>query len=283
MKVFRKTGELANLVFIVAGSFFIALGVVLFLVPNHIATGGTPGLAILLVHVFPEISLGVLMILINIPLLLLGMRYLGKSFGARTVLSILLISAFTDFLHSFLHAQPVSSELLLGTVFGGVAVGVGVGLIMQGNSSAGGSTIIARILAARFSIKPGRTILAIDALIICSSAFVFNGIEPSLWSLICIYVTSRCIDMVLTGGPSEKVVHIVTQDIEVVSEKIIGELGSRGTVVSGKGLVNQEEKTMIFVTIENSRLANVREIVMSHDPEAFIIVMNAAELRGRGY
>lgn len=282
-KLFLKGGELANMMYVVAGSFFIALGVVFFLALNQVATGGTPGLAILLAHIFPGISLGVLMILINIPLLLLGMKYLGKSFGVRTVITIILVSAFTDFLNTVLRVQPVSDELLLAAVFGGIAVGLGAGLVMRGNSSAGGSTIVARILAANFSIKPGRTILAIDAFIICSSAFVFNGIEPSLWSLICIYVTSRCIDVVLTGGPSEKVVHIVTQHIGVISEKIHGELGPRGTVVSGNGLVDGEEKTMIFVTIENSRLATIREIVMSNDPEAFIVVMNAADLRGRGH
>ncbi len=275
--------ELANLASMVAGSLLIALGVVLFLAPNEIATGGTPGLAILLNHLLPSFSLGSLMLLINIPLLLIGIRYIGKSFGIRTIIAIFLVSAFVDLLKLILHLEPVSQDLLLATLFGGIAVGIGVGLVLRGNSSAGGSTILARVLAAKYNIKPGHTILALDALIIIASALVFNGLEQSLWSLISIYVTARCIDMVLTGVPSEKVVHIVTSEVETVAQDIIEHLGPYGTILSGTGLQQNQEKTMIFVVVESSRITTLRDFIHRNDPDAFMVVMNAAEMLGRGH
>ncbi|MGB3210704.1 MAG: YitT family protein [Desulforhopalus sp.] len=274
--------ELKNGMYMTVGTVLVALGVVLFLAPNRVATGGTPGMAILLSHLVPQISLGLLMLAINVPLLLAGMKYLGRGFGIRTIIAICLVSFFVDFFRIVIKLEPVSHDLLLVTLFGGVIIGIGVGLILRGDSSAGGSTIIARILAGRFGVKPGHTILAIDACIIISSAFVFNGIEPSLWSLISIYVTSRCINIILTGGPSEKVVHIVTSKEQLLSHKIIEHLGPNGTILSGRGLQAAEEKTMIFVVVDGSRITVLRDIIRLNDPGAFMIVMEASEMLGRG-
>lgn len=275
--------ELKNSVLMIIGSFLIAFGVVAFLQPNMVATGGAPGMAILIYHLFGSVSLGLLMLLINVPLLLLGMRYLGRAFGIRTILSIIMVSVFTDGLKIYFGPNPISGDLLLATLFGGIIIGLGVGCILRGNSSAGGSTIIARVLAARYNIKPGHSILCIDALIILSSAFVFKGVEQSLWSLISIYATSRCIDVVLTGGPSEKVVHIVSQNVDLLSREIIAHLGPNGTILSGVGMQNQERKTMIFVTIEAGRITVLRDIIRHNDPEAFMVVMDASEMLGRGH
>jgi uncharacterized membrane-anchored protein YitT (DUF2179 family) len=275
--------ELKNGIYMIAGTLFVALGVVLFLAPNRIATGGTPGMAILLSHMLPQVSLGLLMLAVNVPLLLAGMKYLGRGFGIRTIIAICLVSFFVDFFQLVLKLEPVSHDLLLVTLFGGVIIGIGVGFILRGNSSAGGSTIIARILAGRFGVKPGHTILAIDAFIIIASAFVFNGIEPSLWSLISIYVTSRCINIILTGGPSEKVVHIVTDKEQLLSQRIIEHLGPHGTILSGRGLQESEEKRMIFVVVDGSRITVLRDLIRQNDPDAFMIVMEASEMLGRGH
>lgn len=274
--------ELKNAVYMVVGTALVALGVVLFLAPNQVATGGTPGMAILL-HYLTGWSIGSLMLAINIPLLLVGMKTLGKAFGLRTVISILLISGFVDLFKEVMQLSAVSDHLLLAALFGGVIIGIGVGLILRGNSSAGGSTIIARMIAHRTHIKPGQTILMIDVLIIISSAFVFNGIEPSLWSLISIYVTSRCIDTVLTGAPSEKVVHIASNRIDILSPLLVEHLGPHGTVLSGAGLQQGESKTMIFVVVDARRITLLRELIRQNDPEAFMVVMEASEMLGRGH
>lgn len=278
----RILDELRNNLLIITGSALVALGVVLFLAPNNIATGGSPGLAILLHHL-SNLTIGSLMLLINIPLLLGGIKYLGKAFAVRTVISIVVTAGFVDLFREVLHLSPVSSDLLLATLFGGIIIGIGVGLILRGNGSAGGSTIIARIVSSRTRIKPGRVILLVDVLIIIAAAFVFNGIEPSLWSLISIYVTSKCIDIVVTGGPSEKIVHIVTDEVELLCRQIQEQLGPHGTVITGHGLQKHEEKTMIFVVVDNSRLALLGNLIRQHDPNAFMVVMEASEMLGRGH
>ena len=172
---------------------------------------------------------------------------------------------------------------MLATLYGGIAVGIGVGLILRGNASAGGSTVIAQIVSSRSAIKPGQVILSIDMLIVVSSGIIFHDIERALWSLISIYVTARCIDMILSGAPTEKIVHIVSDQIETLSRQISQSLGSSGTIIHGTGLNPEERKAMIFVTVEARRITLLRDIIRNNDPNAFMVVMEASEMLGRGH
>ena len=274
--------ECRNGFFILLGAAALASGVILFLAPNKIATGGTPGMAILLNHIagFP---IGALMVAINAPLLLAGIRYLGKSFAIRTVVAILVTSFMVDLFAEILKLEALSNNTMLATLYGGIAVGAGVGLILKGNASAGGSTIIARIVSSRTHFRPGQIILLLDLLIIISSGFVFHDIERALWSLISIYVTSKCIDTILTGAPTEKVVHIVSDKTEELSHAIIDHLGNSGTILSGTGLSKNDLKQMIFVVVEPRKIQTLRQLIQEHDPKAFMIVMEATEMAGRGH
>lgn len=274
--------ELRKALLIIPGSTFLALGVVLFLAPNRIATGGTPGMAILL-HAVVELPIGVLMLAINIPLLLLGGKVLGRAFTLRTVAAVLLTSLWIDLFGEILQLGALSSNTLLATLYGGISVGVGIGLILRGEASAGGSTIIAKMVAKHSHFKPGQVIFAIDLLVILASGLVFHSIEPALWSLISIYVTAKCIDMVLTGALTEKVVHIATVRPQQLSRQIIEHLGRNGTILRGTGLFPDETKTLIFVTVDARRISLLRDIIRQTDPDAFMVVMDAAEMLGRGH
>ena len=274
--------ELRNILYILSGSMMLALGIVLFLAPNKIATGGTPGIAILLNYLI-HLPIGSLMVLINLPLLLVAGKMLGKAFTIRSVSAIFLTSVLIDIFSEFFHLQALSHNTLLATLYGGIAVGVGVGLILRGNASAGGTTIIARLVAARSQYKPGQVILVFDVFIIIASGFVFQDIERALWSMISIYVTAKCIDMILTGTLSEKVVHIATSKADLLSQLIVEHLGRQGTILTGTGLYKNEEKTLIFVTVEARKIALLRDIIHKNDPEAFMVVMDAAEMLGRGH
>jgi uncharacterized membrane-anchored protein YitT (DUF2179 family) len=274
--------EIRNILLISLGSVFLALGVVLFLAPNHIATGGTPGVAILL-HFVLDLPIGGLMVLINLPLLLIGGKILGRSFAIRTIVAILLTSVLIDLFGEILKLQALSQNILLATLYGGISVGIGVGLILRGNASAGGSTIIARIVSSRSHIRPGQVIFGIDLFIVLATAGVFRSVEPALWSLIGIYVTAKCIDMILTGAPTEKVVHIATAKPDDLSRELIAQLGRQGTILTGTGLYRDEEKTLIFVTVEARRITLLRDIIRQTDPDAFMVVMDAAEMLGRGH
>ncbi|MDX2493998.1 MAG: YitT family protein [Desulfuromusa sp.] len=276
------SAEARNTLFISFGAIALSLGIVLLLAPNKIATGGTPGMAILLNYLI-DLPIGGLMMLINLPLLLVGGKMLGKAFAIRSVLAILLTSILIDVFAEILHLQALSHNILLATLYGGIAVGVGVGLILRGNASAGGTTIIARLVAARSQYKPGQVILAFDVFIIVASGFVFQDIERALWSMISIYATSKCIDMILTGTLSEKVVHIASNKADLLSQNIIEQLGQQGTILTGTGLHKDEEKTLIFVTVESRQITLLRDIIRNNDPDAFMVVMDAAEMLGRGH
>ena len=282
MKNTHLNAEIKHATLILIGSTALALGIVLFLVPNKIATGGTPGVAILL-HFLFDLPIGLLMVLVNIPLLLAGAKLLGKSFAIRTLFAIVTTSLLIDLFAEIIQLPVLSSDTLLASLYGGIAVGVGIGLILKGNASAGGSTIIAKMVSSRSSLKPGQVILLLDVFVIISSGLVFLEVERALWSLISIYVTSKCIDMVLTGAPSEKVVHISSARADIISREIVEKLGRHGTILTGSGLIEGETRTLIFVTVEARRINLLREIIRDNDPQAFMVVMEAAEMQGRGH
>ncbi|WP_024955580.1 YitT family protein [Sulfurospirillum arcachonense] len=274
--------EIKNYTFLSLGSFFVALGVVLFFITNNITTGGTPGAAILLHH-FTGYSVGTMMIVLNIPLLMIGIKYIGKQFAIRTIVTIVLTSFCVDFLSDTLNLTGLTQNIFLSTVFGGALIGLGVGFMFQGNSSAGGSSIVAKVICANSEIKHGQVILFIDVIIVLSSIYIFKDVEKALWSLVSIYVTSRCIDVFLSGNPSKKVVHLVSDKTEEISEKIIQKLGNYGSIVNCTGLHVDEPKRIIFIVVELSRLRVLRELIKETDPDAFMVVMDASELLGRGH
>lgn len=274
--------EIKNTLLMVLGTVSLALGVVMFLAPNRIATGGTPGMAILLNYI-SGLPIGLLMFMINLPLLAMGLRTLGKAFAIRSIAAIVLSSLFVDLFGEILNLQALSQNTLLATLYGGIAVGSGAGLVLKGNASVGGTTIIARLLAARSHFRPGQIILFFDLFIIVTSGFVFHDIERALWSLICIYVTAKCVDIILSGAPTEKIVHITSDHAELISARIIEQLGQKGTILSGTGLYPDEEKTLIFLTVEARKLALLRDIIRENDPDAFMLVMDATEMLGRGH
>ena len=274
--------EIKNALFILLGALCISLSVVLFFVPHSFTTGGTPGMAILLHHL-TGFSIGSMVIAINLPLLLIGIKYLGKMFAARTIIAIALISFFVDYIPSVTSFDLLISNILVASVFGGVIIGLGVGLIIKGNSSAGGSTIIARIVSNNSHIKPAQVILAIDVLIVVASIYVFKDFEKAVLSIMSIYATSKAIDVVLTGTLSTKVIHIATNQPQKLSAKIQQVLGNEGTILKGTALNPNEDKTLIFIVIDVKKLAVLRQIIEETDKEAFMIVMEASEMLGRGH
>lgn len=275
------TQELRNYIYIILGSTVLAFGVTWFFAPNHMITGGTAGLSLLLHYITP-LSIGTLMIAINIPLLIIGIKYLGKMFAIRTIITLLLVSFLIDTLIRYFHIQAFIHDTILAAIFGGLFVGIGLALIIKGNSSAGGSTIIARIVSSNTEIKPGKVLLFIDLCIVISALFILHDNARVLWSIVSIYISSRVIDMVLTGRLNKKMIYLVTNKVDILKTKIREDLGQYGTVISGEGLYG-EDKTMILVIVEVTKLQYLRELVKNNDPEAFLIIAEANEMLGRGH
>jgi uncharacterized membrane-anchored protein YitT (DUF2179 family) len=273
--------EILNYGFIVLGSLVMSIGIVGFLSPNHIATGGTAGLAIVLNNVF-HLSIGLLMALINIPLLLVSLKYLGKKFAINTIICIASIVFFVDLLAKVIQLQSLSNNLMLATLYGGVTVGAGLGLIFKGGASAGGGTILAKIIAANTSIKTSTVILVLDALVVASAGIVFNSMELALWSLISIYVGSKIIDLILVGANSQKIVHISSaKSLKELSLIITENLGISGTIIKGNDLGDTEYKDIIFLMIDKNKLTPLKQLVLEYDQNVKMIVMEATEVLGK--
>lgn len=273
--------EILNYSFIVLGSLVMSVGIVGFLSPNHIATGGTAGLAIVLNHI-SHLSIGLLMALINIPLLLVSLKYLGKKFAINTIICIASIVFFVDLLAKVIHLQSFSNNLMLATLYGGVTVGAGLGLIFKGGASAGGGTILAKIIAANTSIKTSTVILVLDTLVVASAGIVFNSMELALWSLISIYVASKLIDLILVGANNQKIVHISSaKSLKELSLIITDNLAISGTIIKGNDLGDTEYKDIIFLMIDKNKLTPLKQLVLEYDANVKMIVMEATEVLGK--
>ncbi|RXJ90488.1 membrane protein [Arcobacter sp. CECT 8983] len=282
MKTIFNKKEFINIFYIILGTLFIALSVVLFFNPHNFTTGGTPGAAILL-HKLTGFSIGSMVIAINIPLLIWGIKYFGKMFAVRTIITVFLISIFIDFFSYTLDFDLLISNILVAAIFAGAVIGFGVGFIIKGHASAGGSTIVAKIVSTNSHFKPAQIILFIDALIVISSIYVFKDFEKAVLSIMSIYVTAKAIDIVLTGTLTTKVIHITTSKPQELGKQISQNLKHEGTLIQGDALNKKDDKTLIFMVIDVRRLGALRQIIQQTDEDAFMIVMEASEMLGRGH
>ncbi|MGA1931220.1 YitT family protein [Arcobacter sp. YIC-464] len=282
MNKLLQNKELKDYLLITLASFILAIGVVGFFTPNMIITGGTAGLSLLLHYITP-LSIGTLLVAVNLPLLIVGWKYLGKVFAFKTIFTIAIISLFIDFLDKIINLKAFVIDPVLGSIFGGILIGIGLALVIKANASAGGSTIIARIVASKSEIKPSTVILVIDSLIIFSSLLIFDDSSRVLYSIVSIYVTTKIIDTILTGRLNKKVVYLVTNETEKLRKIITDELGPEGTIISGDGLYEGQEKRMILLVVEVGKLQALRQMVKQNDPQGFLIITEATEMLGRGH
>jgi len=268
--------------FIFFGAAILATGVTMFLVPNRIVSGGTPGMAIL-INYFSGLSIGTLMFVINVPMVLLSMRFIGKGFTVRTIFAVTVSSATADLLLEVLELSPWTHEPILGAVFGGLFIGIGLGLIIHGSASAGGPSIIARIAARKFGMKETTLIIALDAAIVVAAGFVYASVESTLWSLVAVYLSSRGLDLLISGRPSKKVLHISSTKIDLLRRQIVHKLGQDGIIVKGLGFDMERERELLMLVVDNNKVQVVKKIVETHDEEGLLVVIEASELLGRGH
>lgn len=278
----EKRYLIRDIVFIISGTVILALSMVFFLIPNRIAPGGVAGLALILFHSF-GIPTGLTMLIINLPMFLLGFKLLGKKFAVRTLLAMVLFSFFTDLFSINLHLTALTTNTFLATLYGGLMVGTGLGLVFKGDATAGGVTILARILAEKKRIKTGSVMLFSDLIVISLAGVVFRNVELALWAFITIFISSQMIDLILTGRAFARVVQIVTTNPEGIGEHIIRDLGRTATILDGKGLFTGQGKAVILVAIDPSQVSVLTDIVKLHDSEAFMIIQDAREILGKGF
>ena len=277
-----KKTELKQYIFIILGSFAMAFGTVCFLSPNEIITGGGVGISLLLHAIFPQITLGIIIAVVSIPFLILSYIYFGKYYLFKTFIVVLLLSTFTDILKDVLNIEAITHDILLAAVFGGIFIGLGVGLVIKGRASTGSTSVVGEIVAKKTKYKAAEVLLAIDAVIMFASVFVYNDIDKSLYSMLSVYVGIRVLDIILTGRPSKKIVNIVSKNVEVLKEQIRERIEEHGTILTGIGLHQGQNKTIIYVTVDAGKIDLLKNLITKYDPDAFMIITEASEFLGRG-
>ena len=261
------------------GAFMLSLGIVVFLSPNHIVTGGPPGIAIILFY-SAGINKGLTLLVLNLALLLLGLGKLGASFLLRTCYAFSATAAFTELLTYLLKTPAVTSSPLLNTLYGGILAGVGLGLIFKAGASAGGWSMFARLISGHTGIAVGQCIFLLDSMVLLASVIVFRDIESGLWAGIGIYVTGLIVDLVLTGKSGAKVVHISSYRTDVLTELLPARLSEAGAKVHCNTVAGHNGLNVIFLVVETGQISLLRELVRTNDPEAHMVVMDAVEFYG---
>jgi len=275
--------QIFNFFLMVIGTFSLSLGAVGFLAPNETITGGGVGIALLLHHLFPAITLGIFVFTVSVPFVILAFIFFGKEYTFKTFIVIILLSTFTDLLKEVFNIPPLTDDILLGSIFGGLLVGIGVGLMIRARTSTGSTSVIGEIVARKTKYKAGEVLLSIDGVIMFASIFVFGDLEKSLYSLLSVFVTSRIIDAIITGRQSKKMVNIVSDRAEHLSEVIRDNIEEHGTLIKGVGLHQGIEKTIILLTVDASKIQLLKDLINHHDSEAFLIIFEASEYMGRGH
>lgn len=256
------------------------IGVALLVDPNDLAPGGFTGLAIMINRLIP-VSTGMLYLILNIPVILLGIRKFGWKFTVSTLYSILAVSLFTDLFHLM---TPVTYDPLLGAIFGGALIGVGIGLVMRNGGTTGGADIVIKCLKIRIPhMKTGTLMLMLDAAIIGMSGIVFGNFNAVLYGILSSVATSAALDFVLYGGDEARLIYIISDKAEGIAEKLLEDVDIGVTFLNGSGAYHNTEKKVIMCVVKKQLAPRVEEVVENDDQGAFMIITNASEIYGEGY
>jgi uncharacterized membrane-anchored protein YitT (DUF2179 family) len=254
--------------FITIGTLLQALSIRLFLAPGHLVNGGISGLA-QLINYYTQFPIGVMILIGNIPLLLLGWRHLGgKRFAIRTAYAVVTVSFFTDFLVLFLPAQGLSSDLVLNTLYGGVISGIGYGLVYRGHGTSGGADILVRIINNWRSIPISQSYLITDSLIMFLGGLTYSW-QNALYAIIMLFI-NRIAAEITTEGPNvvRTAIIIITHSGEV-SHSILTDLERGVTAINATGVYTGSQRAMLYVVITRAEVNVLKSIVLEADPQAF--------------
>lgn len=267
---------------ILIGSLAQAIGLRLFLVPARLASGGVSGIAQLINH-YTAWPIGLMVLIGNIPLFLIGWRFLGgRRFGLRTATAVISYSFFVDFLVLFLPENGLTDDILLNSLYGAVVAGVGYGLVYRARGTSGGSDILARILNHWRGVSMSASYLMVDSAVILGAGLVF-GWKQALYALIALYVSGLVAETTLEGPRTVRTALIVTGRPEVVSNRILDDLQRGVTVMTGTGAYTGVPRPVLYCVVTKAEVAFLKSIVQEADPQAFMVIGQGHEALGEGF
>ncbi|MDR0136262.1 YitT family protein [Metabacillus idriensis] len=264
-----------RMVLICFGAVLMAIGLEIFLVPNRVIDGGIVGISIILSHL-TKVKLGIYLFFLNVPFFFIGYNQIGKTFALSTLFGVGIMSASTV----LLHPVPVLTEdLLLASVFGGIILGIGVGLVIRYGGSLDGTEVLAILFNKQSPFSVGEIIMFFNLFILGSAGFVF-GWDRAMYSLIAYFIAYKTIDVVVQGLDESKSAWIISENPDEVGQAILDRLGRGVTYLNGEGAYTGDNKKVIFCVITRLEEAKLKSIVEELDPSAFLAVANITEVRG---
>jgi uncharacterized membrane-anchored protein YitT (DUF2179 family) len=264
--------------YVVIGSGLVALTFSVFLLPNQIASGGVSGISTILYGLF-EWKPSYVQWALNIPLFIAGLYFLGRRFGAKTLVGTIVLPFFVFFFESW---GAATGDPLLGALFGGLGVGAGLGIVFRGKASTGGVDLLAQIIHKYTGISLGSIIMLIDGSVVLTSA-IFFGIEQALYALIAMFITAKTIDVVQMGLGTSKMALIISDREEELRQGILTHIYRGVTKINAFGGYTQDERPLLMVVVAQFEVTKLKQYVKSVDPAAFVIVVNANEVLGEGF
>lgn len=283
----KKYKVIKDYIFIYIGTIIASIAINGFLVPSNLAPGGATGTAILINYV-TNIPVGTLIFCINIPIFLLGVKVFGKAYGAKTLAGIVFLSGNIELVK---YIYPNISKILdfsnptsviLGTLYGGVLMGVGLGTVMKNGGTTGGSDIIAGVLNKYLKIPMGQGFMMVDSAVVMMAAYIF-GAEKALYALINLYATGIVINKIIIGMDSAKMTYVVTSNVEAVRKIIVEDLGKTGNLSRVEALFTHSSRNVITTVLRTREVHLLKELIAEVDKEAFVVVSDVHEVMGRGY
>ena len=265
---------------ILAASLLYAAAIALFLDPNQLAPGGVSGIAII-INQLTQIPTGTLILIMNVPLMALGMWKLGFKFLLSTLVAVISSSIFTNLLAPY---GPLTTDPLLAACAGGALLAVGMGLLFKLGATSGGTDSLIRVIKLKYKhLKTGSLFLITDCCVIAASALVFRNVDLALYAAIATILSSFCLDLVLYGRDEAKLVYLITDHEKAIANRLLEELEIGVTYLQGQGAYTRDNKKVILCAMQKRLLPRVQEIAMEEDPYAFLIVTSASEIFGEGF
>ncbi|HDH87508.1 MAG: YitT family protein [Deltaproteobacteria bacterium] len=264
-----------NLCLICLGSVLVAVAINGILVPHQFVSGGFMGVALVIHYLFPSSLLSLLYFLLNVPVFILGWRFVGRRFFFYSIVGMLIFSAAIALIHV---PMPVHDNIL-SALLAGIITGIGTGIILRSNGSSGGTDILSVILANSFSIRIGTTVLAFNVIVLSAASLLFS-LEAALYTLIYIFVSSQIMNIVLTGLSQRKALFIISPKWREISREVLDKVGRGVTLIQGKGGYSGQDEKILYTVITLRELHLIKEIIRQVDTNAFVVVYNTLEVMG---
>jgi len=274
--------KLKNALLLVVGCAVSGLAYALFLIPHHFVPGGISGIAII-INYFAGLPVGALIVVLNIPVFLLGLKTMGKKYVLHSLAGMLVSSLFIDLFNKVLKLPSATDNPVLASIYGGVMLGIGLGIVFRGRASTGGSDIIGMVLSKYTGMSLGYGIMVTDFIVISASGLALHSLEAPLYGYLVLFLSTKVIDMILEGWNYSKLVIITSTRTEEIADYILRGLDRSGTALRSRSLYLNREGEIILTVIHRKQLADLRTFIKKTDPEAFVIINDTYDVLGKGF